>query len=287
MDSLPSAVVSATEVRYVTSSNTNQEYRVSIALPYAYGDKDAADKKYPTIYVLDGNWFFEMVTAMTRLMSGCGSVPEVIVVGIGYPTNDSYEAESFNEQYSHRSRDLTPVRDKVWEGKVKERMAIDHMTTGGAAQFLKFLKKELIPIVETEYRVDIKNKILAGLSMGGLFVLYALFHEADLFQGFVAASPSTWFGDRHIFSIEDNYAQKQNDLVANLYLSIGQKEETEESRMVSSLFRLSALLESRDYKGLTLKNQVFEDLNHCDAGVPGFQLGLKWIFSLSKPETNK
>ena len=287
MDLLPSAIVPSTEVRYVTSSNTNQEYRVSIALPYSYGDKDAADKKYPTIYLLDGNWFFDMVTGMMRLMTGDGIVPRVIVVGIGYPTDDSYEAESFYETYSLRSRDLTPITDKVWEGKIKESTPIDHIATGGAAQFLKFIKKDLMPVVETEYRVDINSQILAGMSMGGLFVLYALFHETDLFQGFIAASPSTWFGDRHIFSIEDNYAQKQNDLAANLYLSAGQKEETEKSRTVSSLFRLSALLESRDYKGFTLKNQVFENLNHSTAGVSGFQLGLRWIFSLSKPETNE
>ncbi len=49
--------------------------------------------------------------------------------------------------------------------------------------------------------------------------------------------------------------------------------------MVSNLSRLSALMDSRNYDQLAMKNQVFDNLGHCEVIAPGFQLGLKWIFS--------
>jgi predicted alpha/beta superfamily hydrolase len=146
------------------------------------------------------------------------------------------------------------------------------------------MKEDLIPIIESDYRAASSRRILAGHSLGGLFVLYALFHNADLFQGYVASSPSIWFGDKAIFTIEEKYWQNEHDLLANLFLSVGEKEERKESGMVSNLVRFSALLESREYAGLTLKSQIFNDLNHCEYAAPGFVLGLKFVFSMGTLE---
>jgi len=278
---LPPANLPATEVRKITSRYVNQEYKISVALPDSYADKDSNDRKYPTVYVLDGNFCFGTVTEAARLLPRCGSFPEVIVVGIGYPANGSVgqAKESFKQLWGLRSRDLTHVTSEAWENKQREDRSLDYIATGGASQFLRFVKKELVPLIDSEYRADTSCQVLAGHSLGGLFVLYTLFHESDLFQGYVAASPSLWFGERSIFSTEDKYAQKKNDLPVKLYLCVGQKEEGKESGMVSNLFRLSALLESRGYNSLTIKNQVFENLNHCESAAPGIQFGLMWIFS--------
>lgn len=183
------------------------------------------------------------------------------------------------ELWGLRTRDYTPVTDKEDEERQKEEMYLDYIASGGADQFLQFIQRELIPIVAFKYRTDTSNQTLVGHSLGGLFALHTLFHEPDMFQGYVVASPPLLFGDNCIFSAENDYAQKQSDLPAKLYLSVGQKEQGTESRMVSNLFRFSAILDSRDYDRLTMKNQVFDNLGHCEALAPGFQSGLKWIFS--------
>jgi predicted alpha/beta superfamily hydrolase len=127
-------------------------------------------------------------------MALCGSFPELIGVGIGYSIDNSVDRleTSFSQIWGARARDLTPVSDKEWEERQREAMSLDHVATGEAASFIQFMKKDLIPTVESEYRADGSRRILAGHSLGGLFVLHALFHDTDLFHGYVAASPSIW-----------------------------------------------------------------------------------------------
>jgi hypothetical protein len=145
------------------------------------------------------------------------------------------------------------------------------------------MKEDLIPTIESDYRAASSRRIIAGHSLGGLFVLYALFQNTDLFRGYVASSPSIWFGDKAIFAIEENHLQNEHDLLANLFLSVGEKEERKETGMVSNLARFSALLESREYAGLRLKSQIFNDLNHCESLAPGLVWGLKFVFSMDAP----
>jgi len=289
MDSPSSFVLQATEVKYITSILVDQEFQVSIALPQSYANENAADKKYPTIYLLDGNFYFGTITEICRVMPFCGSMPEVIVVGIGYPIDESVDQmdAAFKQIWGARGRDLTPVADEEWEQEQIEGMGVEYIASGGANSFLQFVKEELIPFIDTDYRTDSSHRILAGHSFGALFVLYALFHESNLFHGHVASSPSLWFGDKAIFTTEADYAQNQDDLAASLYLSVGQKEENAGSGMVSNMFRFLALLESRKYGGLTIRNQVFNDLNHCESIAPGLLLGIKAAFSMGKPETNE
>ncbi len=50
MSNLPAAQIPDTEVREIKSNHTEQEYRISVALPYEYHDLPA--KKYQTVYIL-------------------------------------------------------------------------------------------------------------------------------------------------------------------------------------------------------------------------------------------
>jgi hypothetical protein len=46
--------------------------------------------------------------------------------------------------------------------------------------------------------------------------------------------------------------------------------------MLTDMFRFAAMLEKRQYQGLTLVKRIFADENHCEVIAPGFQAGLKW-----------
>ena len=171
------ATIPGTEVRTIKSRNVNQEYRVSVAVPYSYLSKPR--KHYPGIYLLDANWYFGMVTELTRIMALCGRFPETIIVGIGYPI-DVHSHAAFKQVAALRSRDLTPIVDRQREAQDAKELKVPRVRTGGARRFLQFIRTELIPVIEGEFRTNSTDRVLAGHSYGGLFVLYALFHQPKL-----------------------------------------------------------------------------------------------------------
>ncbi len=270
------ATIPATEVRTIKSRNVNQEYRISVALPYSYLSKPR--KRYPTIYLIDANWYFGMVTELTRIMPICGRFPETIVVGIGYPVGEPLD-DAFKQINALRSRDLTPIVDRKEEEKDEKWLKVDRVRTGGAGRFLQFIKTELIPFIEADFRASSTDRILAGHSYGGLFVFYALFHQPKLFKGYVAGSPSLRFGDKVTFKYESQFAKTHKTLTAKLYLGAGELEEGAESHMVSNMIQFAARVESRKYKGLSLIKQIVENCDHCASTAPTFQAGLWTILT--------
>ena len=116
------AMILASETHHMTSA-AGREYRVSVALPLGYqsGPDEAwpfhdSPKRWPTAYVLDGNWYFGMVVDMIRPMSWCGGTTDAIVVGIGYPESAD-PIESFRSAFTRRNLDLTPTRDPAEENR--------------------------------------------------------------------------------------------------------------------------------------------------------------------------
>src|SRR2546423_10955910 len=85
------------------STRTGREYRLFVSLPESYTASDTL--RYPVLYVLDGNGFFGLSTETHRLLRLRAEVPELIIVGIGYPVS------SFSETSTPRWLDYTPSAD--------------------------------------------------------------------------------------------------------------------------------------------------------------------------------
>lgn len=269
MPDLPAAQIPDTEVRDIKSKRTEQEYRISVALPYEY--HDLPDKKYQTVYILDANLYFGMFTEISRMLYLCGLV-ETIIVGIGYPINLPLE-EGFSEIMSLRAFDLTPVEDKAHEDEYAQ-AGSPVKGTGGASKFLSFVEEEVIPLIETEYRTAGEERTLVGHSDGGTFALYTLFQKPTLFQKLIAGSPVIYFADGILFDYEEQFSKERESLPVKLYLSAGELEESIKSPYVSSLYKLKSRLQSRSYADFKLTSQIFENCNHCAAIAPMFQFGM-------------
>ena len=153
MTTIVNASLPATEVRTIAAHSINQEYRISVAIPSSYAAHP--ERSYPTIYLVDANVYFGMVTELTRIMIG-DEFPETIVVGIGYPVDEPL-AEANKEVFRLRARDLTPIPDPT---KAED----DGNPSGGAAAFLMFIQSELIPLIEREYRANSGRRVLVGHS---------------------------------------------------------------------------------------------------------------------------
>ena len=61
--------------------------------------------RYPVLYLLDGNPFFPLLQSMQRFFVSGEEVPEMIIVGFGYPADDLMQRMPF------RTLDYTPTTD--------------------------------------------------------------------------------------------------------------------------------------------------------------------------------
>jgi len=146
--------------------------------------------------------------------------------------------------------------------------------------FLDFLKKELFPFIESNYRIDKNKRMLSGYSLGGLFGLYALFHDPDLFSKYFIGSPSISYQDGISYKYESNYADNNSDLRAEVFMSVGGKEEA----YGLEIKKMEGLLRSRNYDNLRLKTVVFENENHISCYPAAMSRSLLELFGNNNDE---
>jgi len=279
MKTFPQATIPNTEVRTLRSSIVDQEYLISVALPSEYSD--FPEKTYPVIYMLDANTLFGMVTQILRNMNWrvpfCSQLPDAIIVGIGYPESGP-KATTLAQRMNLRQRDFHPVVDEENEKFLQELFPLTNpVAMGKADQFLQFIRDELMPFVESEYRIDTTDRALISDSSGGVFALYALFHQPELFQRYIVVSPSIPYGNGVTLDYERTYAEHHNDLKARVYLAFGEPELNDWQLPYLNPF-LKAL-EGRKYPGFTLIQQTIANCDHCAVIAPALQAGLAAIYS--------
>jgi uncharacterized protein len=68
----------------------------------------------------------------------------------------------------------------------------DMLYVNGADKFLEFITKELIPVVEKDYKTSLR--ILNGHSFCGSFTVYSLLNRPNYFNFFIATSPTPIMG---------------------------------------------------------------------------------------------
>ena len=270
----PSVSIPNTEMRTFYSSILNQEMNIYIKLPISYYNNP--QKVYPAWYLTDANRSFPMVANMVSIFEVPKlSEPEILVIGIGYKIKDLADWGSW------RTRDLTPTNipalDTSW-AKMLTRMTGRQFVvkSGGAATFLEFITKEAFPFIESNYRVSKTDRGIGGYSYGGLFSLFVLFKQPELFNIYYAGSPSIDYDKGVLFNFEKDYALTHKDLNAKLFMSAGG---SEDSLMVINMKKMAELLQSRSYPGLTIETQVFPGENHESCIPSSIMRALRVLYS--------
>jgi len=249
---LNNVIIPDSEVKSLKSDITGHNYDIYIRFPDEYAENKT--KKYPVLYVLDGQWDFKLLDSIFGGLNYDGFVPEMIIVGITYSGPDpDYDAL--------RAMDYTPVEDP------------SIADSGGAPKFLEFLKKELIPFIESKYPADPARRVLMGSSFGGLFTLYAMFEDPQLFSGYVSASPAVTFGNRFAFTQESEYAANHADLPVKLFLSVGAAES-----LTHPVEAFMQTMKDRGYTGLIMEARSIEGERHAGNKPEAFNRGLRFIF---------
>lgn len=183
------AITGQVEQADFQSTNVGDTYRILVRLPPGYGAETS--RRYPVVYQLDATSFgpqFDIAAGHASGLAAQGTIPESIIVGIGYPYDDPLLGGKMG-----RSRDYVTV--------------LDNGQPGGIDKFLLFIRQELIPYVDQKYRTDPSVRVLSGHSLGGFVAFYMLYTTArepsPPFGRFMACDPGPPMKDPDRLYVEE------------------------------------------------------------------------------------
>ena len=145
----------------INSEKLGEERRITIGLPESY--EANPKKKYPVLYLLDGDYLFDPFSGAAKYGNYWDDLPEMIIIGI------------------HQNKD----------GERYEDTTIDQNTGlpfEKGAEFFEFIGAELIPYIEKKYRTS-PFRLIAGHDTTASFINFYLYKEQPLFKAYICLSP--------------------------------------------------------------------------------------------------
>jgi predicted alpha/beta superfamily hydrolase len=222
--------VSIGKKEIVHSAVLNEDRNVYVFLPEGYSQ---SRNRYPVLYTLyneaaDYHFNTGVVAGLSRLERITPMITVAFDLGDGM-------------------RDLTPTRSPDYGP-----------TSGGAANFLKFIKEELIPFVEKNYRTA-PERLFWSHSIGGLFGLYVLLKEPDVFQSMLVSSPFFIYDrrERYIIKNTKTFLESRKGQENFLYICVGS-----EPRLAPEIETFLEILEEAKAQGLKWKYVKMPEENH-------------------------
>lgn len=220
------------------SSVLKEERSLLIHLPESY---KGSKRKYPVIYVLDGYNHFHHATTASTILQNNEKMPESIIVAI--PNNQGT-----------RRRDLGRERNN----------------------FKKFIKEEIIPFVEKNYRTS-NHKTIFGHSMAGAFVLNYLATEPELFNNYIAASPVIQIFNSELLTKFQELFKSKKTLNKSLYFTLTGVD-AEGQRATDALNQFVSLLKKNAPKTLKWKYNYIENQVHMTTPYLTVYEGFSMVF---------
>jgi predicted alpha/beta superfamily hydrolase len=230
-----------------SSKIPGEEKSVFIGLPPDYSK---GVSRYPVIFVLDGDSYFEPFAGMVKYLALYEMTPQMIVVAI---------------ESGDRFKEFT-------DSKANEKTG-DWPTSGGAASFRKFLSDELVPYIDATYRTD-PFRILVGHSLAGLFALETLSRNPGLFQATIALSPSLYWNQFEWLNRAQGFFEGVKTLKHFLFITTEKKDGDE----IAHLEKFKSLASTRAPKDFFYEYRCLPEENHSSVAFPGLYFNLKQLF---------
>lgn len=229
----------------IQSTSNSGSYDIKIALPENY----TPNKKYSTLYLLDGDENFNTVAYHCKKLSSKYSKDNVLVVSIGYGNN--------------RTLDYTPTNAS--EGQ------------GGAQAFMDFIQNELIPRMQSDFAIDTNRsgRVILGHSFGGLFGTYAFTKRSSVFGNYLMLSPSLWYDNEILLQYEQDNRSSINNKNQLVFMGIGQLENA--GRMQAPFEAFYQRLHNY-YSGIKLTKNSVSQMDHVGSKNPNIIKGLDFYF---------
>ena len=161
------------------------ERTIRVLLPQGYGDPANKDRRYPVLYMLDGQNVFDACLSdvshhewgadeIVQALVAEKKIPALIVVGVDHAGKD-------------RAHEYLPYKDYLGDPDMDE---------PAGKRFPDFLTNEVMPLVDGQYRTlqGQPNTGIGGSSYGGVATLYALLAKPGRFGYGLIESPTMWIG---------------------------------------------------------------------------------------------
>ena len=251
----------------VVSGTLKETRKLLVYTPPSYNDTTYLPRRYPVLYLLDGDAHFHSVTGLLQILgTGVNAtyvLPEMIVVAISN---------------TDRMRDMTPTRVTTdFEGKPSPAMK----TTGGMPAFLEFMQAELVPYVEATYRT-MPYRVLVGHSLGGITAINALYTKPTLFNAYVAIDPSLWWDDRTLLKQAKAQVAKPGLTGRALYVAQANTinaADTTSNTLFNAIVQFNAVLESYNQSGLRYAYTYYAADDHGSVPLIAEYDALRFIFA--------
>lgn len=238
----------------------NRQRQLRVYLPPGYNSYSESSKRYPVLYMHDGQNLFDVLSAYAgewrvdeslNALAKAGRL-ELIVVGI-------------DNGQDKRMTELNP-----W---------INPNPSFGAPEgeaYLDFIVKVVKPLIDQQYRTlpARAHTGIMGSSMGGLISHYAITQYPAVFGVAGVFSPSYWAGGAAAVA---HFATKPSAADARLYLLMGGQEG---AGMVSDIETVNAALIRGGHPPANLSLTITPGAGHNEAfWASEFERAVLWMFA--------
>jgi len=251
------------------------ERTIRVLLPDGYGDAVNSDRRYPVLYMLDGQNVFDACLSdvshhewgadeTVRRLVAEKKLPPMILVGVDHAGKD-------------RAREFLPYKDFVGNPDMDE--------PAGKA-FPDFMVREVLPLVDARYRTlaGPANTGIGGSSYGGAASLYALLARPNSFGYGLIESPVLWIGLGQL--VRDT--SPLTALPRKVFIGFGGKEashSTVSDRLIGLVRQVESNFRAAGYDDATIRVLVDPEAAHTEAAweqrLPG---ALTFLFGDWRPE---
>ncbi len=254
------------QIDSVWSATLEESRPYLVYTPPSYGDTTVTPQRYPVLYLLDGDAHFHSVSGLIQILAtgvnGTFAVPEMIVVAI--PNTD-------------RTRDLTPTHVEVgFDGSPAPGMA----SSGGMPAFFTFLRTELIPHIDAEYRT-MPYRVFVGHSLGGITAINALYTIPETFDAYVAIDPSLWWDGRTLLLQAKDYFESAHLDGKALYVAQANTlnpADTARNLHFESITLFDAIMKTYDRSGIRYGFHYYDRDDHGSVPMIAEYDALRFIF---------
>lgn len=180
------------------SSTYGGTREINVWLPPGYAEGEAT---YPVLYLLDGGttWQdFHHISGLAQLGTVNGTTRDVIVVGVA--------------SVDRRNELALPTENPE--------LIARYPTQGESERFRRFLAEEVQPFVEGRFRGSGETALM-GESLAGLFVVETFLKAPEMFDAFVAVSPSLWWDGGRLAEQAGAHLRDHSNEPRTLILTLG------------------------------------------------------------------
>lgn len=265
----PPVAMERSALHTLTADANGRTYNLYVKLPPGYADAANKDRRYPVIYLTDGDYTFQVASGVTRLAHNAKKMRHAILVGLPTALGE--------DGMVSRRRDLTPWVNEAMPGP-----------NGGGKAYVDFIKDQVLPLIDSSYRTEPTQRTFVGQSYGGLLGLWVLFTEPQLFSSYLLTSPSIWYAPRALADLAEASAGDPRYRTIRLFMATGGFETVkkgggdprynQQNDMVADQTAMAARLRRLHKNGMAVHDLVVPGTIHETTFPIGFTYGMQWLY---------